>query len=218
MIELKQFNVAQSFWGHRYIYKSFQDASKMGYSADLGVIISYDIIDQLSTDFTISNGEGFKSLQTDSLLKYAIGITVKSFENFIIRLYYDIMGEKDLQSTISAFTGYNNDKLCVGVEYDMQMNNKIIKNKDLFGISTYISYKMSDIIEIFGRYDNLSSSKLDKTKDPWNINKDGQTFISGVELNFVKGVKIAPNYQGWIPSKDNKHIKSGFFINLEIKF
>ncbi|MBN1184363.1 MAG: hypothetical protein JXB49_18880 [Bacteroidales bacterium] len=218
MIGLKQFKVAEGFWGHRYIYKSFQDASKMGYSADLGMSVAYDIIDQLSVDFTVTNGEGYKSLQADSLLKYAAGITGKPVEGLVLRVYYDMMGEKDMQSTFSAFAGYADDKISIGAEYDFQMNNKVEKGKDLSGISAYASYQLTDMIEVFGRYDNLSSVKLDGADDPWNIKKDGQAIIGGAEFNLAKGVKIAPNYQGWISSRNGEKAKSGFFINLDLKF
>ena len=218
LIGLKQFKVQEGMWGHRYLYKSFQDAYKFGSSADLGISISYKLIDQLSADVTVSNGEGYKKLQADSLFKYAIGITGKPVDGLVVRFYYDMMGEEDMQSTIAAFIGYEDDNLSAGVEYNMQMNNKIKKDYDFSGISAFASYQFTDIIEVFGRYDNLSSVKLDGADDPWNIKKDGQTIIGGAEFTLAKGVKVAPNYQGWLPDQDGKKVTSGFFINVELKF
>jgi len=218
LIGLKQFKTQETMWGHRYLYKSFQDAYKFGSSADLGLIVSYKIIDQLSADISILNGEGYKKLQTDSVFKYGVGVTGKVIDGLTLRIYYDRMGNNNAQSTIATFIGYATDKLNTGVEYNMQSNNKMKDGFDYSGLSVFGSYQASDLLEGFVRYDNLSSVTLSGANDAWNIKKDGQLIIAGIEISLAKGIKVAPNYQGWLPAASGAKSFSSLYINVEWKF
>ena len=218
LISTKQFKTQEGIWGHRYLFKSFMDENKFGSSADLGVSVSYKFIDMLSADITIMNGEGYKTLQADSIFKYGVGVTGKPINGLVVRVYYDMMGNDNLQSTIATFVGYETEKIEAGVEYNMQSNNKMKDGYDFSGFSVYGSYQATNKIQGFARFDNLSSVKLNGASDAWNIKKDGQTIIAGVELSPVKGVKIAPNYQGWLPAKSGSKSVSSFFVNIELKF
>ncbi len=218
LIGLKQFKTQEGIWGHRYLFKSFMDENKFGSSADIGISVSYKFIDMLSADITIMNGEGYKTLQADSIFKYGIGITGKPIEGLVVRVYYDMMGKDNVQSTIATFVGYETEKINAGVEYNVQSNNKMKDGYDFSGLSIYGSYQATEKIQGFARFDNLSSVTLSGADDAWNIKKDGHVIIAGVELSPVKGVKIAPNYQGWLPSKSGAKSVSGFYINVELKF
>ena len=194
------------------------DEYKFGPSADLGLNVSYQFIDWLSADITMMNGEGYKKLQADSVFKYGIGITSEPLKGLIVRVYYDMMGNDATQSTIATFIGYENDKINAGIEYNMQSNNKMKDGYDFSGLSVYGSFQASKMVEGFVRYDNLSSVKVNSAADAWNIKKDGQAIMAGIELSLAKGVKITPNYQGWLPAKSGAKSISGFFINAEMKF
>lgn len=218
LIGMKQFKVQEKNWGHRYLYKSFQDAYKFGPSADLGLTVDYKIIDMLSTDISITNGEGYKKLQGDDVFKYGIGVTLKPIDGLTVRGYYDMMGDDIVQSTLATFVGYQADKLSVGAEYNMQSNNKMNDGRDFSGISIYSSYQATKKLEVYVRYDNLSSVTVSGETDAWNIEKDGQAILVGVEVSPVKGVKITPNYQGWFSAKDDTEALTGLYINAELNF
>jgi len=216
LIGLSQFKLQEKQWGGRYFYKSLQDEHKYGYSADLGLFTSYKFNDIISLDATIANGDGYKSVETDSLLKYSIGVTINPIEGLDIRTYYDYLGDNDAQQTLSLYLGYSTDKLKVGAEYNQQFNNKMTADNDMTGLSFYGSYKLNKV-RLFGRFDNLSSAKINSATDPWNYGKDGQGIIGGLEFSPVKGIKIAPNYQAWIPA-DGKSIINLAYLSCEIKF
>ncbi len=218
LIGLYQFKTQETNWYHRYLYKSFQDAYKFGSSADLGISIKYDLINFISLDGAILNGEGYKELQSDNTYKGAFGLTVKPLKGLILRAYYDLMQKTETQSTIATFIAYSNKKFSVGIEYNMQNNHDIVKGQDYSGFSIYSSYQIKEKFGVFGRYDNLSSEKINGATDAWNIAKDGQFFIAGFEFAPVKGLKIAPNYQGRQPTKSEKSLVSSVYLNLEIKF
>lgn len=216
LIGLNQFKKQEDEWGSRYLYKSFQDQHKYGYSADLGIFASYKINKNLTIDATIANGEGFKNLESDSLLKYSLGITVGLVKGLDFRAYYDFMGTDDVQQTLSFFLGYKNDGFRGGAEYNYQLNNQMSANKDLTGLSFYASYNFEKI-RVFGRYDHLSSNTIGQAMNPWHNSKDGSALIAGIEFNPVKGIKISPNFQSWIPKDDSPSVTIAY-LSCEISF
>ena len=243
----KQFKEQESFWGYRYIMKSFQDQYKFGSSADAGAYLDYKANDYISLDLSINNGEGYKKAQdADGDYKYGAGLTIKPLKGLIIRGYYDIVtipskgdtltGLKESQSTIAGFIGYKNDKFRIGAEYNIQANNKSNQGADLTGISGYLTIVLSKKIEVFGRYDMLASNKIDsKDLNNWNYAKDGSAIIGGIHYKPVKNVAVSLNYQGWTPAQGKEididpntsmpiEVDTDFpqnpfvYVNLEYKF
>lgn len=217
LIGTTAFSLQESQWGNRYLYKSFQDQNGFNPSADMGVSVAYRFNSMITADFSIFNGEGYKSLQTDSTFKYAAGLTFKPVKSLSLRVYYDYMNKLAAQQTLSLFLGYNVNNLKLGAEFNKQYNHGMIAGKDYSGYSAYATYKLKNI-SLFGRYDNLSSVTTSGQADPWNLNKDGQTLIAGIALSPVKGVKVSPNYQLWKPRNTDIPSASGAFLSLEIKF
>jgi len=216
MIGLYQYKLQEDLWGGRYFYKSFMDEHKFGPSADLGAFIKYDIHKLVSVDFTIANGEGYKTIESDSILKYSVGATVRPIKGLDVRASYDYMGKESPQQTLAMYVGYSVNNFRVGAEYNYQLNHKMNAAEDLSGISVYGSYKMEKI-RIIGRFDQLSSPRIGTETDPWNYAKDGQLFIAGVEFNPVKGILITPHYEGWLPA-DGSSISNSAYLSLEIRF
>ena len=218
LIGLYGFKVQEKHWGYRYIYKSFQDEHKFGSSADLGASFMYKFSDFISADMMILNGEGYKNLQSDDTYKGALGVTITPIKNLNFRVYYDLMSKDIAQQTIALFAGYKADKFKICGEFNYQQNHELVEDNDLTGLSFYSTVIASKKLNFFGRFDHLTSSTLDGQNDPWNISKDGQAYIFGVEYNPIKGVKIAPNFQGWNPTEDNAPFETSIYLNLEISF
>ncbi|MEA3504176.1 MAG: hypothetical protein U9R32_03165 [Bacteroidota bacterium] len=216
LIGLSQFKMQEKQWGGRYIYKSFQDKHKFGHSADLGLFASYKLHDKISIDATIANGDGYKSVEADSLFKYSVGVTLHPVKGVDFRAYYDVMGNDDAQQTLSFYLGYGADNMKIGAEYNRQLNTKMTEDQDRAGLSFYASYKMKKI-RLFGRFDQLSSVEIGNATDPWNYGKDGSGIIAGFEFVPVKGVTVAPNYQLWTPENGNPVVNM-VYMNCEIKF
>ena len=216
MIGLFQYKIQEDMWGGRYFYKSFMDEHRFGPSADLGAIVNYDINRIVSVDFTLANGEGYKKLESDSVLKYSGGVRVRPFKGIDLRVSYDYMGNEFPQQTLALYAGYSNKSLRIGAEYNYQVNYKMVADRDRNGVSVYGSYQMKKV-RFIGRYDKLSSPRIDSETDPWNYARDGQLFIAGVEFNPVKGIMVTPNYQGWSPA-DGSSISHSAYLSLEIRF
>lgn len=211
------FNSQESQWGNRYLFKSFQDQNGFGPSADLGLSLAYQLNSFMSVDFAVLNGEGYKRIEVDSTLKYTVGVTLKPVKTLAFRIYYDYMNKQAAQQTLSFFLAYTGTKWKGGAEYNKQYNHSMSSGKDYSGYSFYATYYFKKI-DIFGRYDYLSSVTLANQLNPWNFAKDGQELIAGVEFSPVKGVKVSPNYQLWKPRDAAKSSVSGAYLSLEIKF
>ncbi|MFO7828768.1 MAG: hypothetical protein R6V23_09130 [Bacteroidales bacterium] len=219
LIDLCQFKIQEKFWGHRYIYKSFQDEHKFGSSADLGASASYVFNDFIAADITIMNGEGYNQLQNDNTYKTALGITITPIKSITARFYVDYIEHAEIQTTYVSFLGYKyKDLVKAGIEYNYQFNSSFRKNRNQNGFSGYVSVNMTDKFEIFGRFDKLWSNTLEGDPYGWNINRDGSAIITGVQYSPIKNIKIAANYQDWYPYPKNLDNESHFYLNLEYKF
>jgi len=218
LISTNQFSVQEKAWGFRYIAKSFQDEYKFNASADLGASIAYKFSDMLSADMIIANGEGYKNLQTDSTFRTGFGLTLNPVKNLTARVYYDFSTNENTQSSLAAFLGYVTADFSFSMEYNKQYNVSFKDGYELSGSSFYATVKASKKLKVFARYDQLLSNTVAGETNDWNISKDGQLFIAGLEYAPVKGIKLAPNFKGWNPTDSSKAFVTTIFLNCEIKF
>ena len=218
MIGTTAFKEQENFWGYRYIFKSFQDEYRFNPSADLGFTVSYKFFEFLSVDFSLLNGDGYKIIKVESTLKIAGGITATPVKGLVLRAYYDYMDKRVAQQTLAFFAGYSFEKIRLGAEYNYQLNHGMVEDKDFSGFSIYSAYQIHKRWSIFARYDNLYSEKVESTdENPWNFDVDGQLIIGGFDYNPVKGVKLALNYRGWIPTSSDNSLVHGAYLNVEFK-
>ncbi|MCB2221171.1 MAG: porin [Bacteroidetes bacterium] len=219
IIDLTHFKIQEKYWAHRYIEKSFADAYRFGFSADLGWMAVYEWTNWLSVDFTLSNGEGYTRLQGDNTFKTAFGVTILPGYNFITRLYYNVSEKGNRMNTTSAFIGYNLDhKLIAGIEYHYIINDNYVADQNRNGYSGYVSYYIFDKWQLFSRYDKVSSNIAQPEDIPWNLTEDGSKIIAGIEFSPIKEVKLAIDYQDWFPYAENIANEQYIFLNVEVSF
>ena len=97
------------------------------------------------------------------------------------------------------------------------LNYEFGSNNELNGLSFFTTVNTSKKTKAFARYDKLSSNLTGGSEADWHLAKDGQLFIAGFEYFPVRGIKLAPNFQGWSPA-DNSAFISTIILNCEIKF
>ena len=227
---LLQFSTQEDYWKHRYILRSFQDLNRMAPSVDLGVTIKYDFSSFLSSDFSMTNGEGHRKISQDNSTRYALGVDFYPLQNTLFRVYTDIYVESEEmrdaapegvtnigyknQYTLALLLGYQNEEISFGAEYNRVFNKGFIAKKDYFGYSIYSSVKLNSKWRAFARYDLLDSTTFPEFANPWN-SSDGQLVIAGVEFRPYKQLKIAPNIRNINPDrlKSERYI----FINAEFE-
>ncbi len=231
MISTIQFKEQEKFWGYRYIMKSFNDQYGLGASADIGIKANFKLNNAFSANVFIVNGEGYKKMQDeDGKQKYGASLIYKN-KGLIAKVYTDATsakviteGEDEKDVTVSAlatFIGYKfSDKFRLAAEYNQLMNgtkySKVADNHDLKGLSFYSTYTFDKKWEIFGRYDHLTSNKLEGETEKWNLSKNGGAITTGVQYAPAKGVKMAFNYRNFA-HKDSED-KSQVYVNFEFKF
>lgn len=211
LISTTQFNFQEKFWGYRYVMKSFQDQYKFGSSADLGISATYKFADWISADAIVVNGEGYKKIQKNDGLNYGLGATLTPIKGLSIRLYAGINeastdDAKDILNA-AAFVGYKAKHFSIGAEYNFMKNASNKKDADQQGYSIYATLNASKNVNLYARFDDLSS------KDDWNIKKDEQAAILGAQFKVGKYVKIAPNFRMAMPKADGADEKYSAYVS-----
>lgn len=219
MIPLPEYDFGDRKWGHRYVYKPFHDEYGFGTSADLGASIAYNIAPWITADLTVMNGEGFKLTESDSTFKIAAGLTLQPLKNFSLRFYFDNMSNDGIsQKTTEIIAAYENKGSVLSVAYNFRRNNGLTEGHDYQGFSINGTLAVKQKIRVFGRYDYLSSVTTGNDPDPWNIMKDGQLILTGIELGLAPGVNISPNFLLLNPADKESPVISRFSISLDLKF
>lgn len=216
IIDTEHYRRQEKYWKHRYLYKSFQDEHRFGPKADLGTTVIFAPFKSLTLDASVMNGEGYQNLQNDNAFKYSGGISYFPISRLQFRVYYDFVDTEIWQSTLSTFAGYRHMNITAGAEYNRKGNRDFEKDHNQTGLSFYLSYDITERFEIFGRYDRLSSNRPPGYTQPWNLVEDGSAIIGGVQFQPIEQVKLALNYQDWVPFAANMGNLSYIFINLEI--
>ena len=216
LISTTQFNFQEKFWGYRYIMKSFQDQYKFGNSADLGISATYQFANWISADAIIVNGEGYKKLQKNDGLNYGLGVTLTPVKGLQIRLYGGLNesgedGKKDI-ANLAAFVGYKHEKFTIGAEYNQMWNASFKDDAGQNGYSIFASAKLSQVTNLYARFDNLYS------QNDWNISKDESAAILGAQFKVGKYVKIAPNFRMSMPKADGANNSYTAYINCYFGF
>lgn len=200
LIGLKQFKVQEKFWGYRYIMKSFHDIYGYGTTADAGLSVEYRINDLLSADVTITNGEGYKKLNTDKYFRYGGGLSITPIKELSFRLYYDrhdkdpnnLLHDKSKQIT-SFFAGYKNEAFSLGAEYVHMYHAQFQDDRNQYGFSAYTTVRLPKDFQLFGRWDYAASNKdYSDLLNSWNP-KDEQMLVLGLQYSINKNIKLAPN-------------------------
>ena len=224
LIGMKQFKDQEDFWGYRYIMKSFQDQYGFGSSADLGINAEFKLNKNLKANFIVFNGEGYKEIQdADGQQKVGGSLIFNPVEGLTTKIYMDSQpaADSDAIGTLSLFAGYKASKWRIGAEYNMLSNgekySKPAQDHDLDGLSFYSTYVISKKVEVFGRFDQLSSNTLSGDAEAWNMAKDGNQIVAGIQVAPVKGLKFSLNYQGFSFEDDAITNNSLVFLNAEFK-
>ena len=223
LISTTQFKIQEDFWGKRYIYKSFQDQYKFGSSADLAISAQYKFNNIVSADVIIANGEGYKKLQVDEGLQYGAGLSITPIEGLILRAYgsFNEAAEsikksyekpEDVKGTtnLAFFAGYKNSYFSLGAEYNLMKNTKFINNNDKSGTSVYSIINLSKKINIYGRWDYLTS------KNSWDKKNDGMEGMAGIEFKLGKYIKLSPNFKIWASKAPD--IKNSCYAYMNASF
>jgi len=220
----KQYKDQENHWGYRYIYKMLQDENKFGPSADLGINAEFKISKILMANLFVVNGEGYKNLQDDDgNQRFGMSLIYNPLKKLTTKFYYDTHASENSKSlnNIAFFAGYKTDSWRIGAEYNKMENGTnyktAIDDHNLDGISFYGSYVFNNKVEIFARFDEISSNILTGHDNSWNYNKDGALMLFGVQYVAAKGVKFSVNSRNFNYINDDIEDSSFIYFNAEFK-
>ena len=140
-----------------------------------------------------------------------------------IRDSYDTHASENSKplNNIAFFAGYKTDSWRIGTEYNKMENGTnyktAIDDHNLDGISFYGSYVFNNKVEIFARFDEISSNILTGHDNSWNYNKDGTLMLLGVQYIAAKGVKFSVNSRNFNYINDDIEDSSFIYFNAEFK-
>ena len=224
LIEGKQYKDQENHWGYRYIYKMLQDEHKFGPSADLGINAEFKISKKLLANLFVVNGEGYKNLQDeDGNQRFGMSLIYNPLKKLTTKFYYDTHASENSKSlnNIAFFAGYKADSWRIGAEYNKMENGTnyktAIDDHNLDGISFYGSYVFNNKVEIFARFDEISSNVITGQDNSWNYNKDGTLMLFGAQYVAAKGVKFSVNSRNFNYINDDIEDSSFIYFNAEFK-
>jgi len=218
LIGLKQFKLQEKIWERRYLMKTIADEHRLGSSADLGINFHYRFSEKADADFTITNGEGYSSLQMDDVFKYSLGTTIRFPQNVTSRIVYDIMHNEISETTLLLFSSYDfRSKWNIAAEYVLRNNNNWKDNHNIHALSIYGKYNLNEKYQLFARYDKLDSNILKGETRPWQLADNGSALVAGIQFRPVNKITMSLNYHDWYPMAANMEGGGFIYLNLEVK-
>ena len=212
LIKTNNFSYQESFWGYRYLMKSFKDEYGWAPSADLGISAKYKAASWLDLDISVTNGEGNKRIGADNNYRYGAGATFKATKGLSFRAYYDLYtakGEGVATQTFTTFAGYKHSLFSIGGEYLYRESADNELGLNYSGISLFSTVKIIDKLAIFGRYDYVGSNVKD-------AEDSGMALRAGVEYTPFKYLKFSPNIYNWNPETGKS--ETYLFLSMQLKF
>jgi len=220
----------QGIWGWRVLRKVALDENKYTNSADLGIALAGDIVeDYVQHHFSFTNGEGYKNPEEfgGKTVEYRLSVfpAAKSpslsglSANVYVRYANAVLAkenvddEKDLSYGFLA--GFEHDKFDAGGGYFMRTAGPEGAETDGNFITAYGTVKFpvaKGVVKPFGRVDLVEPNK--------DASNDKMThIIGGCGYDFAGGwCTIVPNFQTTLPEASSAVDIREFFLHTEINY
>ncbi|MBN2776959.1 MAG: hypothetical protein JXR36_04930 [Bacteroidales bacterium] len=216
IVDNQQHKTQEKFWGKRYLFKSIIDEYGFLSSTDLGFNFKYKFNSKLSIEGGMMNGE-YLSLQ-NGFLKYVynFGIDYSPIEQIKLKLHSSYTGKISDIITSGFFIGIKPIKTFrLGAEIVTQAEVKESGRYWEYVYNIFAVYNLTEKINIFARYDVLSSNIPSGYNIPFNLAKNGTAIIGGVEYIINDNIRASLNYQDWYPMAANMQNTAYIYLNFE---
>ena len=203
VISTSMFNSQEQFWSHSNVMKLL-----FGYTEYTGISASYKFTEWVSADAVIMPIDG------DKMINYRLGVTFIPIEGLHLKFYGGLNDCDEIykSSTINmaAFLGYKCDKFALGAELNHTMNSSYTFGKDYYGYSIFASLKMAEFVDFYLRFDDIYS------KNNWNLYRDEQSAVLGVQFKINENITNAPNFKMIVPKAEELDRSYFAYVNCSI--
>ncbi len=190
------FNV-ENQWGYRSIEKTITDYRGLGSQTDLGVHLRGTLFSEGSAGYSLMIGNGnAQKPENNKYKKYYAALNGKPVENVYIETYIDYESyaqEKD-RLTWKTFLSYREPSLLIGAEILEQIQKNqdaLLHDYDIFGISLFSWYQLSEQWKVFGRIDSYDPNQYSSNSG------FSECFLSfGIDYMPISNIHFMPNI--WI--------------------
>ncbi len=197
------FNFQEQFWSHSYVMKTL-----FGHTETKGFSASYEFTEWVSADAIVMPIKG------DEMINYRFGVTFIPIKGLHLRFYGGLndSGETYKFTTVNMafFMGYKCDKFSLGVELNHVLNSSYIYGRDYYGYSAFASVLVTDFADLYIRFDDIYS------KNNWNIYRDEQSAVFGMQFKINEKIKIAPNFKMINPKAEGVSRSYFAYVNCSI--
>lgn len=181
-ISTSLFNSQEKFWNYSYIMKTLY-----GTKEELGITITYQFTEWISTDAIIINGD------IKGKVNHGIGLNITPIKGIHLRVYSGLnsCGEKDKITSIylAALFAYKCENFTLGAEYNHILNSKYTFGNDFFGCSIFASLKITKYADAYVRFDYLYLKEKEK------LFENEKSAVIGFEFKITENLKITPNFK-----------------------
>ncbi len=213
LLNTQYLTVQDKFWGYRYVEVTMQEKFFLGMPADFGAQLDFKYKDKFLNQFSVVNGEGpFRHQDNNGKFLYSDNIQYTPTENIILKMYADYAPNGDTSSakkdkyTTALFAGYKTKGFRIGAEYSKVFNYKFDNGTDYAGISVFGSAKISEKINLLGRYDHIELTDISGT-----VKTD--YYIAGVQYTAADYLNMSLNFR-YYSKKELPFV----FMSFGIKF
>jgi hypothetical protein len=222
VISTRLWEFQQKFWEKRYVANTYQAINGYGPVADLGVAFEYKFNDIIKADIFFTNGEGYSDLQVDNSIKTSASMLITPTPELAFRLYTDCYRTEGVfQNTFVGFAGYKNSLITIGAEISTKSNLDQEKGHNAWGMSCTGGINVTKKTQLFFRYDYSTSYTVHPSPEEelhWNILKDGNFAVGGIQYTFNQNVRLALDYQGTYPFSTERKQSDAIYLNALFKF
>lgn len=198
------FNFQEQFWNHSYVMKTL-----FGYTESKGFSASYQFTDWVSADAIII------PIKDDEMINYRFGVTFMPFQGFNLRFYGGLNDCGDIYKSttinMAAFIGYKSDRFALGIELNHTLNSSYIYGRDYYGYCAFASVTVTDFADLYIRFDDIHS------KNDWNIYRDEQSAVIGLQFKLGDKIRIAQNFKVINPRAEGVGRSYFAYVNCSIE-
>ncbi len=152
LLVLEQLKYQRKIWGLRYIDKTFQHKNGYGDNRNSGILFKHKLNNHYKYDIALTSGYSTPGSTSTEKTRLSLGQTFGA-NNWHFRLFNAITFDTEYENTHSLFVVKEHNKLNIGCETAIILNQNNQVKEDYWGTSVFGNYTIVKNLMCFARYD-----------------------------------------------------------------